>query len=151
MPESSAAALRPAPKRRVLIVEDDRAVRELLRLHLTNAGYEVELAADALIAARVLLDNPNGIELLIVDAQLPYMTGIEFVSTVIADSTLPAIPVILITGHEELAPRADLLDVPCLVKPFTAERLLARVAKSLARVARADATPDRPSRAAGTL
>src|SRR6185436_11835005 len=137
MPEGSTAALRPAPKRRLLIVEDDRAVRELLQLHLTNAGYEAVLAADALVAAHILLEDPKGVDLLLVDAKLPYMSGIEFVSTVIADSTLPSIPVILITGHEELASRADLLDVPCLVKPFTAERLLARVEKSLARVSRA--------------
>jgi DNA-binding response OmpR family regulator len=139
---SAAAALRPAPKRRLLIVEDDRAIRELLGLHLTNAGYMVVLAADAVVAARILLEDPKSIDLLLVDAKLPYMSGLEFVSTLIADSTLPAIPMILITGHEELAPRADVLDVPCLVKPFTAERLIARVEKSLARASRAQATAE---------
>jgi DNA-binding response OmpR family regulator len=67
----------------------------------------------------------------IVDAQLPYMSGFEFASTIIADSTLPPLPIVLITGHEDLASRADILDLPCLIKPFSSEELVKLVAKTL--------------------
>jgi len=115
----------------VLVVEDDRAVGELLRLHLANAGYRVEVAGDALAAGRRLLGDARSIDLLIIDAHLPYMTGIDFVATLIADTSIPVVPVILITGYEHLAARAETLGVPYLLKPFTAEALLALVHKSV--------------------
>ena len=118
-------------KATVLVVEDERPVRDLLRLHLENAGYSVITAADAVIAGKVFIERIREIDLLVVDAHLPYMTGIEFVSTVIADTTLPPVPMILITGHETLAVRAAVLDVPCLFKPFSAADLLSVVARSL--------------------
>jgi two-component system phosphate regulon response regulator PhoB len=115
----------------VLVVEDERAVRELLRLHLENDGYRVLVAPDAVIAGQMLLEDAGAVNLLIVDAQLPYMSGFEFVSTIIADSTLPSLPIILITGHENLASRADILDLPCLIKPFSSDELVKLVATTL--------------------
>ncbi len=119
-------------KRKILVVEDDRAIRELLEVHLHNAGYDVVAVADAVLAGQSLLEAASGIDLLIVDAQLPYLSGIEFVSTLIADTTLPSVPMILITGHEHLASRAEILEVPCLVKPFSTDELIDLVEKSMA-------------------
>src|SRR5438552_17811469 len=97
---------RAMPKNyRILVVEDDRAVRDLLRLHLENAGYHVVALPDAVAAGKHVLGDPASIHLLIVDANLPYMSGIEFASALIADTALPFIPMILITGHEHLADR----------------------------------------------
>jgi CheY-like chemotaxis protein len=134
--KSALASDRPAEKasRKILVVEDNASIRELLQVHLRNAGYEVSAVADAVIAAQSLLENARTIDLMIVDGQLPYMSGIEFVSTLIADTTLPYIPIILITGHEHLAARAEILGVPCLVKPFSADTLVALVEKSIAHV-----------------
>jgi two-component system, OmpR family, phosphate regulon response regulator PhoB len=127
------AAVRAAAARRtVLVVEDEQAIRDLLRLHLRNAGYNVILAEDAIAAGRRLLERAGDIDLLIVDAQLPYLSGIEFASTLIADSSLPALPMIVITGHDHLVSRAEGLGVPCLVKPFSAECLVALVDTALA-------------------
>ena len=117
---------------RILVVEDDRAVRDLLRLHLENAGYHVVALPDAVAAGKHVLGDPASIHLLIVDANLPYMSGIEFASALIADTALPFIPMILITGHEHLADRAGILGVPCLVKPFTADALIQLVEQTLA-------------------
>jgi len=116
-----------APRRRVLIVEDDQTVLDLLGLHLRNAGYDVLAAADAVVAGQRLLDRSQTVDLLIVDAHLPYMTGIDFVATVLADTTLPVIPTMIITGHKDLAERARVLDVPCLVKPFSVDQFLTLV------------------------
>jgi two-component system phosphate regulon response regulator PhoB len=112
-------------------VEDERAIRDLLRIHLQNAGYETIVAADAVDAGRLFLEAADGFDLIIVDAQLPYMNGIEFASALIADTTLPAVPIILITGHERFVMRAAVLDVPCLVKPFSVDDLVSLVEKTL--------------------
>ena len=122
-----------APKRaRILVVDDEKAIRELLTLHLRNEGYEVVEAADAVVAGKMVLAGAWRIDLMIVDAHMPYLTGIDFCAAVIADTTLPPVPIILITGHDQLADRADALGVPCLMKPFTADTLAAAVAKTLA-------------------
>src|SRR3954468_11761329 len=117
---------------KILVVEDELAIRDLLRIHLQNAGYEAIVAADALDAGRLFLEMKDGIDLIIVDAQLPYMSGIEFASALIADTTLPAVPIILITGHERFVMRAAMLDLPCLVKPFSVIELMSLVEKTLA-------------------
>lgn len=117
-------------KGKILIVEDELAIRDLLRIHLQNAGYETICTADAVDAGRLFLEGAGSIDLMIVDAQLPYMNGIDFISALIADTTLPAVPIILITGHERFVMRAAILDVPCLVKPFSAADLIELVDKT---------------------
>jgi DNA-binding response OmpR family regulator len=115
------------PGKTVLVAESDRALRELLRVHLHNAGYNVILAPDATIAGRALLQSPRVAELLIINAQLPFMSGLDFVSTLIADTSLRFVPTILICGSDEEARRADILGVPCLIAPFSAEQLMSLV------------------------
>lgn len=119
-------------QRTILVVEDDRSLRELLRVHLANAGYHVLVAQDPVAAGPLLLQRAGEIDLAIVDAQLPYMSGIELVATLIADTTLPSIPAILITGHEHLVAGAEKLGVPCLLKPFMVDDLLALVRETVA-------------------
>ena len=119
-------------RRKIMVVEDDRAIRDLLRVHLENAGYEVAAVPDAVVAGKQLLADPASVHLLIVDANLPFMGGIEFASTLIADSSLPFIPMVLITGYTDFADRADRLGVPCLIKPFTTDALIQIVAHNLA-------------------
>jgi len=121
-----------AQKARILVVDDEPAIRGLLRLHLQNDGHEVVEAPDALVAGKMILAKAWRIDLLIVDAHMPYMNGIDFAAAVIGDTTLPPVPIILITGHNDLAERADVLRVPCLVKPFTAATLATIVGKTLA-------------------
>jgi DNA-binding NtrC family response regulator len=115
----------------ILLVEDDAAARELLRIHLANAGYDVVCAADAIEAGRILVRRMNEIALVIADAHLPFFSGIELIATLMADTTLPAIPAVLITGHEHLAPAAERLGVPCLFKPFAVADLLRVVRQAM--------------------
>ncbi|HUQ25123.1 MAG TPA: response regulator [Burkholderiales bacterium] len=115
----------------VLVAESDRAMRELLRVHLHNAGYSVILAPDATVAGRTILGDPDKVDLLIVNAHLPFMSGIDFLSTMIADSSFRYIPAILISTNELDARRADVLGVPSLIVPFSAQQLLHLVASTV--------------------
>lgn len=131
-------------RRTVLVAENDPAMRELLRVHLRNDGYEVVLAPDAVVAGKVLVATPEKIDLLIVNAHLPFMSGVDFVSTLIADSSLRFVPTILIASGDEEARRADVLGVPCLVAPFSAHRLLELVAANIRRSLRIVVADDEP-------
>ena len=117
-------------RRRILVIEDEPAVRELLKLHLVNEGYEVLLAEDAIDGGRLLLTGQP--DLLIVDPGLPYMSGFELVTTLIADRSSPALPVIFVTGSEQHAAQAQALGDACLVKPFYVEQLVVQVRRLLA-------------------
>jgi chemosensory pili system protein ChpA (sensor histidine kinase/response regulator) len=113
----------------ILVVDDDEAMRELVKVHLTNAGYRVTLAEDAVAGGRMLYGSTP--DLLIMDAEMPYMNGFDFVATMLSDATAPRVPVIVITAHERFVERAVLLGVDCLKKPFFADQLLGAVERAL--------------------
>jgi CheY-like chemotaxis protein len=112
----------------ILVVDDDANVRELLKLHLTAAGYEVYVAADGIQAGySVLRHRPD---LIICDVNMPHMDGFEFVSALNADATIPKIPVVFLTTFEEGDQRGKELGVVgYLNKPIRADRLLGLVAR----------------------
>ena len=114
-----------------LVAEADRALRDLLRVHLQNAGYNVILAPDAVVAGRTILERPEAVDVLVINVRLPFLSGIDFVSTLIADSSLRFIPTVMIATSEQDAGRADALNVPCLVAPFGAEQFLAVVREAV--------------------
>ena len=112
----------------ILVVDDDESIRDLLRLHLNAAGYEVHSASDAIEAGYVVLRSPP--DLIICDIQMPHMDGFEFVAAMRADTTLPRIPVIFLTSMSEGDARGkELGAVAYLRKPVRADRLLQLVAK----------------------
>jgi CheY-like chemotaxis protein len=112
----------------ILVVDDDANVRELLKLHLTAAGYEVHVAADGIQAGYSVLRNPP--DLIICDVNMPHMDGFEFVSALNADATIPRIPVVFLTTFEEGDQRGKELGVVgYLNKPIRADRLLGLVAR----------------------
>ena len=112
----------------ILVVDDDANVRELLKLHLGAAGYEVHVAADAIAAGYLVLRSPP--DLLICDVNMPHMDGFEFIAALKADKTVPDIPVIFLTSHEEGDHRGKSLGaVGYITKPVRADRLLQLVAK----------------------
>jgi DNA-binding response OmpR family regulator len=113
---------------KILVVDDDESIRELLRLHLANAGYEVELADDAVTAGRALLRSPP--DLVLVDVDMPFMDGYEFVSLLKSDALTMHIPVIFLTAAEHGRSRGyELGAVAYLTKPLLVNQLLAAVAK----------------------
>lgn len=106
-------------------------MRQLMRLHLANAGYRVSEAADAVVAGHKVLEEAP--DLIILDVNLPYMNGLEFAAALTADRSLPWIPILFVTAHEHFAWKAEALGADLLIKPFVKERLLDRVAANLAR------------------
>jgi CheY-like chemotaxis protein len=112
----------------ILIVDDDESIRELLRLHLASAGYDVSVAADAIAAGYMVLRSTP--DLIITDVSMPHMDGFEFIAALKADKALPYIPVIFLTSMEEGDHHGkDLGAVGYLTKPVRADRLLAMVAQ----------------------
>ena len=112
----------------ILIVDDDESMRELLRLHLSAAGYDVEVAVDAIAAGYRVLKRPP--ELIISDINMPHMDGFEFIAALKADQTLPPIPVIFLTSMEEGDHRGKALGaVGYVTKPVMADKLLRLVAR----------------------
>lgn len=112
----------------ILIVDDDQTLRELLQLHLRNAGYAVHVAEDAVEAGHLILRQPP--DLIISDVNMPHMDGFEFIAALKADKSLPYIPVIFLTSMEEGDQRGkELGAVGYITKPVRADRLLSLVAK----------------------
>jgi DNA-binding response OmpR family regulator len=117
-------------RRRILVVEDDESMRELLRLHLSSAGYAVEVAEDAIAAGYALLKAPP--DLIICDVEMPHMDGIELVAALRADKAVPQVPVIFLTSDAEGEGRARELGVTeYLHKPVRLEELLKAVYRHL--------------------
>ena len=113
---------------RILVVDDDDSIRELLRLHLSAAGYEVQVAEDAIAAGYLVLKGPP--DLIITDVSMPHMDGFEFVAALRADGALPRIPVIFLTSMEDGDSRGrELGAVGYVTKPVRSDRLLALVAQ----------------------
>jgi two-component system chemotaxis response regulator CheY len=115
----------------ILVVDDDESIRELLKLHLGSAGYEVDVAEDAIVAGyKVLRRTPD---LIIADVNMPHMSGFEFVAALKGDKTLPYIPVIFLTSVDDGDQRGkELGAVGYIVKPVRSDRLLAMVAEHVA-------------------
>src|SRR5258706_4529523 len=107
---------------KILVVDDDESLRELLRMHLSSAGYEVSIAADAISAGYLVLKSPP--DLILSDVNMPHMDGFEFVAALKSDATLPYIPVIFLTSVQDGDHRSKHLGtVGYLAQPWRADRI----------------------------
>jgi DNA-binding response OmpR family regulator len=131
-------------KRRILVVEDDRTLRQALVFNLEREGYEVRGAVDgeqALAAAR-----DGGIDLMLLDLMLPGMSGLEVMRTMRADGI--DTPVVILSAKGGEIDKVVGLKVGAddyIAKPFSRPELLARVESVLRRERRAEATGDERS------
>ena len=114
----------------ILVVEDDPTMRELLKLHLTTAGYAVRTARDGIEAGHAVLGLTP--DLIVTDVRMPNMSGFELVEALRRDPALASIPVIFLTIEGESYDRgASLGALEYLAKPIRVEVLLQKVAKHL--------------------
>ena len=113
---------------RVLVVEDEPDVAELIRYNLTREGYEVVVAsngADALKSARELLP-----EVILLDIMVPQLNGWEVCRRLKQEADTSAIPVIMVTGRVEEGDKVlgfELGADDYVTKPFSPRELVARI------------------------
>jgi DNA-binding response OmpR family regulator len=114
---------------KILVADTDKSARELLQLHLSNAGYAVMLANDAIAGGRLLLkERPN---LLVIEAEMPFMSGVELLQAIRSDSSVAHIPAILFAATAEHELEAKRLGASVLRKPVHLDQLLSAVAREL--------------------
>lgn len=121
---------------KILIVDDEAAIREMVCLALRQADYHCLQAADADQAARVLRED--GPDLMLLDWMLPGASGIEFARRVRRDKVNPHIPIIMLTARTQEDDKVRGLDTGVddyMTKPFSTRELLARVKALLRRTA----------------
>ena len=116
----------------VLVVEDDRAVRDAVERALSFEGYAVSTARDGSEALSAILNDPPDVILL--DVMMPHVDGLETARRIRARGI--AIPILILTARHEVSDRVAGLDAGAddyMVKPFTLEELLARLRALLHR------------------
>lgn len=121
---------RPGDRPRILVVDDEQAVRDLLAKTLTMADYDVDAAPDGASA----IDRLRAVEydLLITDLKMPGMDGLSVIRE--ARRTAPDLPVIIITGYSTEASAIEAINLGVagyLTKPFRLPRILAATARAL--------------------
>ena len=120
---------------RVLVVDDERAVRDSLRRALELEGYEVELAADGAEALYRLESNGQP-DAVILDVLMPGVDGLEVSRRLRSKGN--TVPILMLTARTEVESRVAGLDAGAddyLAKPFALEELLARLRALLRRMA----------------
>ncbi|MEV6300495.1 response regulator transcription factor [Actinoplanes sp. NPDC051861] len=119
---------------RILVVEDDAAVRDSLARTLRFEGYQVDTAGDGVQALEAVRDGDP--DALILDVSMPRMDGLEACRRLRADGMI--LPVLMLTARTSVGDRVAGLDAGAddyLVKPFALQELLARVRALLRRSA----------------
>ncbi|NYE36529.1 two-component system response regulator MprA [Nocardioides cavernae] len=120
-------------KPRVLVVDDDRAVRDSLRRSLEFNGYEVLLAADG--AEGLVAVGAQHPDVVVIDVMMPRLDGIETTRALRAAGN--DVPILVLTARDAVGDRVEGLDAGAddyLTKPFALEELLARLRALLRRV-----------------
>jgi two-component system, OmpR family, alkaline phosphatase synthesis response regulator PhoP len=122
---------------RILVVEDDRDIGDLVTRYLEKADYVVELLSSGREALRALTERPP--DLMILDLMLPQVDGLEICRAARASEHTAAIPIIMLTARAEESERIVGLELGAddyIAKPFSPSELVARVRALLRRAHR---------------
>jgi two-component system, OmpR family, response regulator MprA len=131
----------PQSPARVLVVDDDRAVRESLRRSLEFNGYDVALAADGAEALASI--SGSAPDVVVMDVMMPRLDGLE--ATRALRKAGNDVPILVLTARDAVGDRVEGLDAGAddyLTKPFALQELLARLRALLRRVVPHDDAPD---------
>jgi DNA-binding response OmpR family regulator len=117
-------------KRRILIVDDEFGLAELLAELLIEEGYETELAINGQLGLKALEERPA--DLVILDVMMPIMSGPEMARAMKANPKLARIPIIMMTALPSSLPQDQpRLYAASLQKPFPPDLLIAEIARLL--------------------
>ena len=120
----------------VLVVDDDRDIRELVAMKLKLDGIDVLEAPNGLAALEVL--RANEVDLVILDLMMPVMDGVETCRAIRANDSWKSLPVIMLTARaqsDDVEHGFDIGATDYVIKPFSPRELLSRVRGTLARAA----------------
>ncbi|MEL7310589.1 MAG: phosphate regulon transcriptional regulator PhoB [Pseudomonadota bacterium] len=121
---------------RIIIVEDEVAISDMVTFHLSRAGYEVVQALDCQQARERLADQ--GADLAIVDWMLPDMSGLELVRSLKRDPQFEDLAIIMLTARADEQDKVRGLDSGAddyITKPFSSRELISRIQAVLRRAA----------------
>ncbi|MBI4474252.1 MAG: response regulator transcription factor, partial [Acidobacteria bacterium] len=121
--------------KKILVVEDDRAVQKALRRIFESEGYDVEVMPDGKAALDLFNSSPPAAVLL--DLRLPGMAGSDLCREIKKEA--PALPVIVLSAKTDVADKVLLLELGAddyVTKPFSPRELLARVRAAMRRTNR---------------
>ncbi len=122
---------------RILVVEDDRDIGELVCRYLEKAGFTAELVTSGSVGLASIAASPP--DLLILDLMLPQVDGIEICRAVRSNEKTAAVPIIMLTARAEESERIVGLEIGAddyIAKPFSPNELVARVRALLRRAHR---------------
>lgn len=131
LPDTPAAASRDG-RQRVLVVDDEASIRDLLSKTLALAEYEVDTAADGAAALDRLRDHRGAYDLMIADLRMPGMDGLTLIRE--AKQINAQMPIIIITGFSTESSAIEAVNLGVagyLTKPFRVPQVLAAAAKAL--------------------
>jgi two-component system phosphate regulon response regulator PhoB len=120
---------------RILVVEDEASLQELLAYNLERAGFAVEQAYDADEARTLIAEQPP--DLVLLDWMLPYLSGLELCRQLRRQPATANLPIIMLTARVEERDRLHGLDTGAddyVTKPFSIDELIARVRAVLRRI-----------------
>jgi two-component system phosphate regulon response regulator PhoB len=126
------------PKERILVVDDEEDILELVRFHLAREGYQLTLAAtgeEALKKAKL-----ETFDLIVLDLMLPGLDGLEVAKALKADARTKGVPIVMLTAKGEDADVVSGLEIGAddyITKPFSPRVLTARVKAVLRRRSKA--------------
>ena len=138
--QHSATVIRPLPRaaimhgKLILVVEDERAIRDMIAFALKRAGYSVREAEDSRTAREVLADRLP--DLMLVDWMLPDMSGLELTRAVKRDRHTRELPIIMLTARAEEGDKVTGLENGAddyVTTPFSPRELVARIGAVLRR------------------
>lgn len=122
---------------RILVVDDEDDIRDVLRITLEGEGYEVSEATNGEEGLKAILAHAP--DLVLLDYKMPRMTGLEVCAKIKKDLLLRHLPVIMVTGKGEIHDKIDGIDSGAddyIVKPFEPKELLARIRMVIRRTVR---------------
>ena len=122
---------------KILVVDDDPDIRDILKLTLSEENYEILEAKDGEEALKII--NTKPLDLVLLDYKIPKMDGRQVCRLIKKDLLLRHLPIIMVTGKGDINDKVDGIDAGAddyVVKPFEPKELLARIRMILRRTER---------------
>lgn len=113
---------------RILAVDDDPLIREILRLMLTKLGHSVTLTENGLLAKEILTNQPNDFDCLVSDRMMPGLDGVRLIEWVRNEHNNSKLPCILLSADNQTE---IIVDAVVMEKPFTPGDIVKSIEKAI--------------------